>query len=63
MENYELKEGDFVLVTEGTHKGKSGFLIDRNLSKTGHWTIGVTQTYTMRFKTLAKNVERKQFTD
>ncbi|WP_202111300.1 hypothetical protein [Sphingobacteruim zhuxiongii] len=26
MEDNELKEGDFVLVIGGTHKGKSGFL-------------------------------------
>ena len=50
-----LKNGDLCIVHAGTHKGKSGTVSDLNLSKTGHYTITVTQKDGVRFKTLAKN--------
>ena len=52
-----LKEGDRVLVTGGTHKGKSGIARDLNVSKTGHLTITVVQSSGDRFKTLVRNVQ------
>ncbi|MGJ1435129.1 RNA-binding protein [Sphingobacterium siyangense] len=52
-----LKDGDRCNVISGTHKGKSGFVTDLNISKTGHLTITVVQETGVRFKTLAKNVE------
>ncbi len=52
----ELKDGDLCMVTEGTHKGKSGTVRDIKTSKTGHITITVVQKTGERFKTLAKNV-------
>ena len=52
-----LKNGDFCKVIGGTHKGKSGIVQDKNLSKTGHITITVLQENGVRFKTLGKNVE------
>lgn len=52
-----IKDGDHCTVISGTHKGKSGFITDLNISKTGHLTITVVQNNNIRFKTLAKNVE------
>lgn len=52
----ELKDGDFCVVTAGTHKGKSGTVRDLNVSKTGNLTITVVQENGVRFKTLVKNV-------
>ncbi len=52
----KLKDGDHCTVVGGTHKGKSGTVMDINLSKTGHMTITVVQKNGDRFKTLAKNV-------
>jgi len=43
-------------VTAGTHAGKTGIVSDLNTSKTGHFTITVTQKNGERFKILAKNV-------
>lgn len=57
MADTKLKDGDFCLVINGTHKGKSGYVQDINTSKTGHVTITVLQMNGVRFKTLAKNVE------
>lgn len=51
-----LKDGDFCIVTSGTHKGKSGTATDLNISKTGHLTITVVQENGVRFKTLGRNV-------
>ena len=50
--------GDRCTATAGTHKGKSGTVEDRNMSKTGHVTITVRQDDGDRIKTLAKNVRR-----
>ena len=55
----QLKDGDFCIVTAGTHKGKSGTATDLNISKTGHLTITIVQESGVRFKTLAKNVKIK----
>jgi ribosomal protein S4E len=52
----EFKDGDFCVVTAGTHKGKSGIVRDLNVSKTGHLTITVVQENGVRFKTLGRNV-------
>ena len=52
----EIGNGDHILVTGGTHAGKSGIVEDRNTSKTGHVTITVRQDDGVRFKTLARNV-------
>ena len=58
-------EGDFVIdgdqcvVTGGSHKGKCGVVEDRRTSKTGHVTITVRTADGVRFKTLAKNVEKR----
>lgn len=52
----DIADGDHVRVTGGTHKGKSGFAQDRNVSKIGAVTITVRQDDGIRFKTLAKNV-------
>lgn len=55
--NAEMKDGDYCLVTGGTHKGKQGKVTDIHTSKTGAVTITVVQDSGVRFKTLAKNVE------
>ena len=57
MAGTKLKDGDFCKVIGGTHKGKSCFVQDINMSKTGHITITVLQKNGVRFKTLGKNVE------
>ena len=49
-------DGDYCEVTSGTHKGKSGLVQDRKVSKSGHVTITVKQDSGERFKTLARNV-------
>lgn len=54
-----IKEGDFCIVIGGTHKGKEGNAGDFNISKTGHLTITITQADGVRFKTLGKNVQKK----
>lgn len=56
MENADIADGDHVRVTTGTHKGKSGVVEDRKVSKTGHITITVRQADGVRLKTLARNV-------
>jgi ribosomal protein S4E len=52
-------DGDYCLVLAGTHSGKSGVVQDRKASKTGHITITVKQDDGVRFKTLARNVEKR----
>ena len=52
----EIANGDHVRVTGGAHKGKSGIVQDRKVSKTGAVTITVLPADGVRFKTLAKNV-------
>jgi ribosomal protein S4E len=56
----DVKNGDACAVVGGTHKGKSGVVEDRNISKTGHVTITVRQVDGERFKTLAANVVVKR---
>jgi len=51
-----VKNGDRCTVTAGTHKGKSGTVEDRNVSKTGHVTITLRMADGDRVKTLARNV-------
>lgn len=51
-----VSNGDFCTVVAGTHKGKSGIVRDRKISKTGEVTITVMQDGGDRFKTLARNV-------
>jgi hypothetical protein len=52
----EPRDGDWCIVTGGTHRGKSGTVRDLKTSKTGHVTITVVQENGDRFKTLARNV-------
>lgn len=54
-----VADGDWCTVTGGTHKGKAGIVEDLKTSKTGHLTITVRQADGMRFKTLARNVEKR----
>ena len=51
-----IRNGDRCIVIVGRHKGKSGVVQDRNVSKSGHATITVMQDTGVRFKTLAKSV-------
>ena len=51
-----MNNGDRCTVAVGRHKGKSGIVEDRHLSKAGHVTISVRQDDGVRFKTLAKSV-------
>jgi ribosomal protein S4E len=51
-----VSNGDFCTVVAGTHRGKSGIVQDRKISKTGEVTITVMQDGGDRFKTLARNV-------
>ncbi len=57
MSEHEIQNGDYCRVVAGTHRGKTGWVQDKNMSKTGHITITVLQTNGVRFKTLGKNVE------
>ena len=52
-------DGDDCVVTGGSHAGKCGIVEDRRTSKTGHVTITVRTADGARFKTLAKNVEKR----
>ena len=54
-----VKDDDFCTVVAGTHKGKSGKVSDLHTSKTGHITITVTQDNGIKFKTLARNVSKR----
>lgn len=45
-------------VIGGTHKGKSGTVEDRKVSKGGNVTITVRQDDGTRFKTLARSVTK-----
>lgn len=56
VETVDVHNGDQCDVVAGAHKGKSGKVEDRNVSKTGHVTITVRQANDERFKTLARNV-------
>jgi ribosomal protein S4E len=59
VQNGGINNGDSCSVVGGTHAGKSGIVQDYRLSKTGHATITVEQSDGVRFKTLARNVERR----
>ena len=58
----EVIDGDYCVVMAGTHAGKSGVVEDKKPSKTGHLTITVRQDNGIRFKTLARNVEKRAAT-
>jgi ribosomal protein S4E len=58
MQTIKVKNGDQCKVVAGTHEGKSGIVQDLNTSKTGAVTITVLQDSGIKFKTLAKNVEK-----
>lgn len=58
VDNGVVANGDRCLVVAGTHKGCSGTVEDRKLSKTGHATITVREQSGERFKTLARNVAK-----
>lgn len=53
-----LKNGDQCQVFAGTHKGKSGGVLDLLQSKIGHYTITIKPTDVVRFKTLLKRVTK-----
>lgn len=53
----DVNNGDNCVVIAGTHKGKSGTVGDRNVSKSGNVTITVRQANGVRLKTLARSVE------
>ena len=55
----DVNNGDRCVVVAGTHRGKSGTVEDRNVSKGGNVTISVRQADGVRFKTLARSVERR----
>ena len=55
----EVVDGDYCQVVAGTHAGKSGVVEDKKVSKTGHLTITVRPENGIRFKTLARNVEKR----
>ena len=52
----DVNNGDRCSVAVGRHKGKTGVVEDRQISKAGHVTISVRQDDGVRFKTLAKSV-------
>lgn len=52
-----MQNGDLCVVIAGTHKGKSGTLEDRHVSKGGIVTFTVRQADGSRFKTLERSVE------
>jgi ribosomal protein S4E len=54
-----VANGDRCEVIADTHRGKAGTVEDLKLSKTGHATITVREDNGVRFKTLARNVERR----
>lgn len=56
-EQLGVKNGDHITVIAGTHKGKTGTVEDRNVSKSGHVTITVRLANGDRVKTLGRNVE------
>jgi ribosomal protein S4E len=51
-----VENGQPCVVVAGTHKGKTGTVEDRNVSKGGTVTITVRQADGARFKTLERNV-------
>lgn len=51
-----MENGERCVVIAGTHKGKTGTVEDRNLSKGGTITITVRQADGNRFKTLERSV-------
>ncbi|TAD74322.1 MAG: RNA-binding protein [Sphingomonadales bacterium] len=51
-----MRNGDGCLVTAGTHKGKTGNIADRQVSKGGNVTITVRQSDGTRCKTLERRV-------
>lgn len=51
-----MQNGDRCVVIAGTHKGKSGTVEDRKVSKGGHVTITVREAGGTRFKTLERSV-------
>jgi ribosomal protein S4E len=51
-----VANGDACTVIAGTHRGRSGTVEDRKVSKGGTVTITVREADGARFKTLARNV-------
>jgi ribosomal protein S4E len=52
-----MQNGEPCVVIAGTHKGKTGIIEDRHVSKGGNVTITVRQADGSRFKTLERSVE------
>ena len=59
QETGQIENGDYCVVLAGVHAGKTGLVEDKKPSKTGHITITVRQDDGVRFKTLARSVERR----
>lgn len=53
-----IQDGMACTVTAGTHRGRTGTVEDRNVSKSGAVTITVREADGARFKTLARNVQK-----
>jgi ribosomal protein S4E len=51
-----MQNGDSCIVIAGTHKGKTGTVEDRHVSKGGNVTITVRQADGNRFKTVERSV-------
>lgn len=51
-----MHNGETCKVIAGTHKGKSGTIADRHVSKGGNVTITVCMADGTRFKTLERSV-------
>lgn len=51
-----MDNGAACLVIAGTHKGKTGIIEDRHVSKGGNVTITVRMADGARFKTLERSV-------
>jgi ribosomal protein S4E len=56
--NETVNDGDRVCAVAGRHKGKAGTVEDWHIAKSGHASITVRQDDGVRFKTLAKSVEK-----
>jgi ribosomal protein S4E len=52
-----MQNGDRCTVIAGTHRGKSGTVEDRHVSKGGNVTITVRGADGSRFKTLERSVQ------
>ena len=59
----KLKNGDWCIVVDGTHKGKSGIAQDIKTSKTGHITIIQKDGRLFSVSTIPPTQENKELTE